>query len=155
MSFLTDDEIDSIQVTKMILHVVGRSDEPFAPEPEIEVQQEPFFRDRIISAAASGLHTFSPDSQVRPIIEEMAQDRITFEAGGQRLARLFYRDHVGQSTSGAFFVFELQGNTPEVRLYALVKYDYREAVELAHRGGKNVLRAIVQAFIKGVTGISG
>ncbi len=148
MSFLTDNEIDTIEVSKMILHVVGRNDEPFNREPEIEVQQEQFFRERILRAAASGLHTFEPDSQIKPIVESIAQGNMLFEAGGQELARLFYRDHVKQSTSGAFFVFELRCNDPQVKFYALVKYDYREAVELSQVDGQSVLRAIVQAFIK-------
>ena len=35
-----------------------------------------------------------------------------------------------------------------MRLYALIKYDYREAVELTEADDRNVLRAIVQAFVK-------
>jgi hypothetical protein len=37
---------------------------------------------------------------------------------------------------------------PDTVLYALIKYDYREAVELAEQEGRSILRAIVQAFVK-------
>ncbi|KOF17903.1 hypothetical protein AC244_16215 [Ensifer adhaerens] len=148
MSFLTDHELNTVEVSKMILHVVGRAEEPFSPQPQIEVQQEAFFRERIFAAAAAGVHRFKEDSYVRPIIERMARNELTFEQGGQQLSQLFYRDHVRQSSSGAFFVFELRNDDPNVILYALVKYDYREAVELAQQDGRNVLRAIIQAFVK-------
>lgn len=148
MGFLTDAEIDTIRVTRMILHVVGKKDAPFVPEPETRVQSETFFRSRILAEAASGVHSFTDHSQVRPLLEQMAVGNTGFEAGGQELSRLFWRDHVKQATSGAFFVFELRGDDPDAVLYALIKYDYREAVELRQENGENVLRDIIQAFVK-------
>ena len=147
VAFFTEDEQAALRVTRMIIHVVGRPDEEFVPEPEIEVQEEGFFRARIIADASDAVHEFRADSVVKPIVESMARDEITFEAGGQELARLFARDHVKTAVAGAFFVFEVDvgdGN----RVYALIKYDYREAVELSQAEGRSVLRAIVQAFVK-------
>lgn len=149
MGFLTDEEVATVRVTRMILHVVGRKDEVFAPAPETRVQEELFFRQRILEVAASGVHSFTNRSRVRPVLEAMSSRRTTFEEGGQQLASLFFDFHVGQATSGAFFVFELRGEDPEVILYALVKYDYRSAVELSQQAnGQSLLREIVQAFIK-------
>ncbi|WP_181443436.1 hypothetical protein [Porphyrobacter sp. YT40] len=148
MSYLLDEELDSLRVSRMIIHVVGQRDADFVPQPEIEVQQEGFFRARIVSEAADGVHRFSEDSPVKAIIESMARDEIEFEAGGQQLARRFWEMHVRQSIAGAFFVVELQSDLKGTRLYAMIKYDYREAVELAEADGRSVLRAIVQAFVK-------
>lgn len=148
MGFLTDAEEGGVRVTRMILHVVGRRDSEFSPEPEIPVQEELFFRSRIIAEAASGVHSFEQHSLVKPILEQMAVGALTFEQGGQQLAQRFWIDHVKQSTSGAFFVFELRGEDADVVLYALVKYDYRSAVELSQVNGQSVLREIVQAFVK-------
>lgn len=148
MGFLTEDEESSVRVTRMILHVVGRKDAPFAAEPEIPVQEELFFRSRIIMEAASGVHSFESHSLVKPILEQMARSALTFEQGGQQLAQRFWIDHVKQSTSGAFFVFELRGDAQDVVLYAMVKYDYRSAVELSQVNGQSTLREIVQAFVK-------
>jgi hypothetical protein len=148
MGFLTDDEVGAVRVTQMILHVVGKKDAPFVKEPAIPVQQEEFFRSRVLSAAASGVHSFTEHSQVRPILQEMAGGVVTFEDGGQKLSQLFWRDHVKTSASGAFFVFELRGDDPGTVLYALIKYDYREAVELSQVDGHSVLREIIQAFVK-------
>ena len=149
MGFLTEAEVATVRVTRMILHVVGRKDEVFAPAPETRVQEELFFRQRILEVAASGVHSFTDRSRVRPLLEAIASGGTTFEEGGQQLASLFFDFHVSQATSGAFFVFELRGEEPEVILYALVKYDYRSAVELSQQAnGQSLLREIVQAFIK-------
>lgn len=148
MSYLTEDELEDLRVTRMIIHLVGRPDEPFERQPEIEVQQEGFFRARIVAEAGDGVHSFVEDSPIKPILERMARGETGFEEGGQALAHRFWEMHVRQSVSGAFFVLELRSGDPDTVLYALIKYDYREAVELAHADGRSVLRAIVQAFVK-------
>jgi hypothetical protein len=148
MAYITDEELVGLRVTRMILHVVAADDEDFRPEPEIEVQQAEFFLSRVHQEASDGLFSFTPDSAVRPILAAMAAGGTGFEEGGRDLARLFKRLHGRQSSSGAFFVIELRCDVDDVVFYALVKYDYREAVELAQSDGQNVLRAIVQAFVK-------
>lgn len=147
MSFLTDAEIASLRVERMIIHLVDKQQE-FKPEPEIEVQQEAFFRTRIIDQAASAVHSFTEHSNVQPLLHRMAIGELAFEAGGQELARLFWRDHVKQSTAGAFFVFQLGSDRDGELIFALVKYDYRAVVELTQKAGQNVLREIIQAFVK-------
>lgn len=146
MAYLTDEEIESLTVTRMIIHLVGQQEEEFAPRDEIPVQQEGFFRARIQSEAGDGVHTFLDSSAVRPILERMAQGELNFAEGGQQLARRFWDLHVRQSVSGAFFVIELRSGAADTVFYALIKYDYREAVELAN--DQATLRAIVQAFVK-------
>lgn len=147
MAFFSEEDEEGLRVSRMILHVVGRPDEDFAPEPEIDVQEEGFFRARIVAEAGDAVHRFDDRSLVRPILERMGMDELGFEEGGQQLAALFARDHVTQATSGAFFVLELTSSAG-TRFYALVKYDYREAVELSQAEGRSVLRGIVQAFVK-------
>lgn len=148
MAFFTEAEQENMRVSRMILHVVGRPDEAFTPEPEADVQEEGFFRARILAETGDPVHEFEAGSLVRPILERMARDEVSFEQGGQELASLFARDHVRQATSGAFFVFHLDVGDDRTRVYALIKYDYREVVELSQAEGRNVLRAIVQAFVK-------
>ena len=148
LSFILDEELETLRVSRMIIHVVGLLDEQFTPQPEIEVQQEAFFRARITAEASDGVHSFSESSAVKEVLERMAGHEVDFQTGGQELARRFWEFHVRQSTSGAFFVLELVSDVAETTLYALIKYDYREAVELAHEDGSTVLRSIVQAFVK-------
>lgn len=147
MSFLTDDEIAGLHVGRMIIHLIGKRIE-FQPETETAVQQQEFFQSRIIDHAASAVHTFTEHSNVRPVLQRMGTGEISFEQGGQELSRLFWRDHTGQSTPGAFFVFQLSTGIEGTILFALIKYDYRPVVELAQQGGQNVLREIIQAFVK-------
>ena len=148
MGYLTEEEIGSLRVAKMIIHLVGRPDEPFSPREEIEVQEEGFFRARIQNEAGDGLHSFIAGSPVKDLLEGMAKGDLSFAAGGQQLARRFFEMHVKQSVSGAFFVLEMRSDRDDAVLYALIKYDYREAVELTDAAGRSVLRAIVQAFVK-------
>lgn len=150
MSFLNDAEFDSIAIKKMIVHVVGGKQE-FAPQPALPVDEEPhiaFFLARIVDAAVSPVHSFDEKSATSALLKEMATGVKAFEEGGQELARRFQLDHVGASSGGAFFVFELSTNDPETTFYSLIKYDYREAVELYAKDGKNAFRQIVQAFVK-------
>jgi len=140
--------MESLRVERMIIHLVGQQDQKFIPRDEIEVQQEGFFRARIPKRSRRWRAFLTDDSVVKPILERMAKQELGFAAGGQELARRFWDLHVRQSVSGAFFVLEMRSNVPETVLYALIKYDYREAVELADQGGKSILRAIVQAFVK-------
>lgn len=150
MSFFNDSEFDSIAIKKMIVHVVGGKQD-FAPQPALPVDEDPhiaFFLARIVDAAVSPVHKFDDRSATSALLTEMAAGQKTFEEGGQELARRFKLDHVGSSSGGAFFVFELGTDNPYVFFYSLIKYDYREAVELYAKDGKNAFRQIVQAFVK-------
>ena len=148
MAFLSDAEIDALRIERMILHVVGKKDALFEAQRELPLQETEFFKARIIDEASSGVHSFLEHSFVKPILEEISTEVISFEAGAQRLSQTFFTMHVKSSTSGAFFVFQLATSEADVKIFALLKYDYREAVELTHVEGRHVLRAIVQAFIK-------
>ncbi|MBB3590884.1 hypothetical protein FHX08_001228 [Rhizobium sp. BK529] len=132
----------------MIIHLVGKPGEPFQPRSEIDVQQEEFFRARIQNEAGDGVHSFVAGSEVRRLMEAIASGRMNFTEGGQALARRFFELHVRQSVAGAFFVLQLAPAVADTLLYALIKYDYREAVELSDANGQSILRAIVQAFVK-------
>jgi hypothetical protein len=148
LGYLTEEELDNLRVERMIIHLVGKPDEPFAARDEIVVQEEAFFRARIQSEAGDGVHSFVDGSEVKQIVERIAKGKMPFAKGGQALARRFFDLHVRQSVSGAFFVLELRTGNRDTKLFALIKYDYREAVELTDADGHSVLRAIVQAFVK-------
>lgn len=134
----------------MIVHVVGGKHD-FEPQSALPVDEDPhiaFFLARIVDAAVSPVHKFDANSATKSIINEIAVGGKSFEDGGVALARRFKLDHVGASSGGAFFVFELSTDDPQTSFYSLIKYDYREAVELYADQGKNAFRQIVQAFVK-------
>lgn len=148
MSFLTDAEIASIRIKQMIVHVVGGK-EKFEPQPVMEgVEHIDFFLARIQDAAASGVHRFQEKSETKALLQQIGSQKVSFENGAQELSRRFSNDHVGSSRDGAFFVFELETGDPQTMLYSLIKYDYRQAIELYADKGRNALRQIVHAFVR-------
>lgn len=145
LAFFTDDEIGSLHITNMILHVVG--DGVFSPEPARAVEHEEFFIARIRDTDVSPVYSFDENSNTKAQIERIATDAVSFEEGAQELSREFSRLHVGSSRDGAFFIFELSTHDPETKIYSFVKYDYREAIEQAGVDEGGLLRRIVTAFI--------
>ncbi|KYK50339.1 hypothetical protein A1D31_39150 [Bradyrhizobium liaoningense] len=112
MSFLTDDEIASLRIRQMIVHVVGGKEE-FEPQPVMDgVEHIDFFLARIQDAAASGVHRFENKSTTKALLQQIGSREMSFEEGAQELSRRFSNDHVGSSRDGAFFVFELKTDDP-------------------------------------------
>lgn len=148
MSFFSDDEAGALSIRRMSLHVVG-GDVDFEAQPEFQtIDHADFFLARIQDLAGDSVHEFEEDSETRHQIAAIASGQLNFESGSQNLARRFSHDHVGASRDGAFFVFEIAAAGSGTKFYALIKYDYRQAIELYEEGGRSALRQIVQAFIK-------
>jgi hypothetical protein len=145
MSFFTDAEASSLRIVHMSLHIV--SDDEFRPESELAIEQDDFLLDRIRDVAPASVYRFDEVSTARDTIEAIATGKVGFEEGAQTLAREFCRFHQGNTRDGAFFVFELETGGEGVRLYALMKYDYGQALELIEREGATGLRRIVEAFV--------
>lgn len=145
MGFLTDDEAESLRLARMSLHLVG-GEEEFEPQPELPVEHDDFLLKILRDIASDSVFQFKDRSVTRSTLEQMASRTMTFQDGAQALAEDFCRLHRGRHRDGAFFVFELGVNDSEVRIYALVKYDYSQALELVHKEGTNGLRRIVEAF---------
>lgn len=145
LGFFTDEEIGSLHINNMILHVVGDGD--FSPEPARAVEHEEFFIARIGDTDVSPVYSFKGTSNTKAQIELIATGAVSFEEGAQALSREFSRLHVGSSRDGALFIFELSTQDPETKIYSFVKYDYREAIEQAAVDEGGLLRRIVTAFI--------
>lgn len=146
MSFLIDGEGDALRITRMILHVVGAGD--FEVQKELaEVEQEAFFLDRIRDIDASGLFTFEETSPTKETISEIAAGNLSFEEGAQQLSRDFASRHIGSSSDGALFIFELSSSEENTKLYSIIKYDYREVIERTDDNGTSHLRRIIEAFV--------
>jgi hypothetical protein len=132
----------------MILHVVGDPDAEFNEQPEFdEVEHGDFFLARLQDVDVAPVHDFAEASETKILIEGMANGETSFEKGAQRLSRLFAKQHRGNSSDGAFFMFELVGDDDDDLVYAMAKYDYSQAIERFDNEGKSGLRQIVQAFI--------
>lgn len=152
MAFFEENESANLTISRMILHVVrgvaqGGNEIPFEAQEELPVlEAAEFFIKRVTASAASGVHTFNAGSPTKALIAEICREG-EFEAQAQELSRRFYDGHNGQAAAGAFFVLLLECDEPDTQFVCLVKYDYRNAVELHDQDGRVGLRAIVQAFV--------
>lgn len=146
MSFLTDAEAASLRLARMSLHIVG-GDEEFEPQDELPIEHDDFLIDLLKAIASDGVYRFADISTTRATIEAIAKRQTGFQEGSQALAADFCRLHKGAVKDGAFFVFELGVAEENVNIYALVKYDYSQALEIVHREGNTGLRRIVEAFV--------
>lgn len=146
MGFLTDDEGATLRLARMSLHIVGGEDD-FEPQPELPVEHDDFLLQILKDIASDSVYRFAEISTTRSNIEAIATRALGFQEGAQALAADFCRLHRGAVRDGAFFVFELGVADPAVSLYALVKYDYSQALEIVHREGATGLRRIVEAFV--------
>lgn len=147
MGFFTEPEIENLTIQRMSLHVVGGGLE-FAPRDELEVVHNEFLLGVIKSIAADPVYRFNAISAIRAIIEAVTRDEQSFNDGAQALAHHFHQLHDrGRTSEGAFFVFELGTMDERIRLYALIKYDYRRVLELQQNDGVATLREIVEALV--------
>ncbi|SER60248.1 hypothetical protein SAMN05216548_12914 [Faunimonas pinastri] len=146
MGFLSDAEIDSLRLARMSLHIVA-DDADFEPQPELPVEHDDFLLQILRDVASDSIYRFADRSSTRDRIEEVARRDIPFHEGAQALSSDFRRFHTGNMRDGAFFVFELGVADESTRIYALVKYDYSQALELVQREGATALRRIVEAFV--------
>lgn len=145
MGFFTDEEIDSLRIKNMILHVVGG--QSFTANPARKVQHEQFFIGKIIDTAVDPVFSFEARSSTKRKLEEIANGTHTFERGAQALASSFNSKHVSSSSDGALFIFEMSVKDRNVRIYSLIKYDYREALQQDPKQPDGVLLRIINAFI--------
>ncbi|CAB4325007.1 nucleoid-associated protein [Brucella sp. 191011898] len=146
MGFLSEQEAASLRLARMSLHIVGDESE-FEPQPELAVDHDDFLLTVIREIAVDSVYQFEEVSTTRNTIESIASRTVDFQVGAQELARDFCRLHKAQAKDGAFFVFELGVDDENIKIYALVKYDYAQALELVHKEGATGLRKIVEAFI--------
>lgn len=146
MGFLTEDERKQLRIESMILHVVG--EEEFDPQPTRVVEHSGFFIGRILDTDVTAVYQFKEVSGSRDQLQNMATGATTFEGGAQDLSREFSRQHGATTRDGAFFVFDLRTDDANVRIFSLIKYDYREAIEQSEgEDGQQRLRRIIHAFI--------
>lgn len=146
MGFFTEEEKEQLRIESMILHVVSEDD--FDPAPAQVVQHASFFLSRILDTDVAPVYQFKDVSRSRDCLQNMALGVTTFEAGAQSLSMEFSREHDTTTREGAFFIFELRTDDDAVRIYSMIKYDYREVIEQSEDDdGETRLRRIINAFI--------
>ncbi|MDS9467318.1 nucleoid-associated protein [Paracoccus sp. MBLB3053] len=131
----------------MSLHIIGGEGD-FEPQPELAVVHDDFLLVLLKGIASEPVYKFKEASQTKETVRRLAKGDLTFERGAQLLAEDFCRFHAtSNAKDGAFFVFELAIDFDDrTRYFALIKYDYSQALELIHQAEGNGLRRIVEAF---------
>lgn len=145
MSYFSDEEIDSLKITRMILHVVGTKN--FEALPERALEEQAFFIGKIVDTATAPVFMFKAVSTTRNEIEAIAAGEKSFVDGAQSLAASFNRQHVVGSADGVLLMFELAVKDPDVKIYSLIKYDYKLALEQNDGAPGKKLRRIVNALV--------
>lgn len=145
MGFFTDEEYASAKIEKMILHVVGGK--TFTAMPQRKLEHVDFFTSKILETAADAVFSFKANSSTRFELENIAKGLNTFERGAQSLALSFNQKHVGGSADGVLCMFELSVTDLQTKIYSLIKYDYKTALEQDGSNPSNTLRQIVTALI--------
>ena len=137
MSFLTDEEKDTLTIGRMIFHVVGKSlEEPILLNEITPPQHADFFIERVKSALKGNLFEFRERSNMERILRLIELNPENFTNLTQELASDFQSRHGSTTSTGVFFVFELivaRGST----IFALVKYDNEDVVRYVLRNGGN------------------
>lgn len=133
MSFLTEDEINSLSIQRMIFHVVGKNLEVPVLLNEISPPlHSDFFLERIKSSLNGNLFEFTELSNTERILRivettDPQKDKQCFTVQSRLLASDFQSRHSGNTSMGVFFLFELVTHKKE-KLYALIKYDNEDVV---------------------------
>lgn len=151
MAFLSEEQLGSLRIERMIFHVVG-------PEPEQLVlleEMEPglhadFFLDRIRSTNGGMMFDFVESSTLLLKLRVIEADASQFTVCTQHLAEAFKLVHGRNASAGVFMVFTL--SAAEQRFYALVKYDHETVlaykIEETPEGRKAAIAALHDTFVK-------
>lgn len=156
MSFLTDEEIDSLAINKMIFHVVGKGLVTPIYLKEITPPVYPdFFLERIKSSLKGNLFEFLELSNVERILRIISVNADLnpncFTDESKQLATDFHSHHTGNASKGVFLFFEL--TTILGKLYALIKYENEDVVRYVLEDDINIahvpkLERFSESFVK-------
>jgi hypothetical protein len=152
MAFLDDSDLASLEITKMVFHLVGPKPEQFIRLEAVDPGKfAPFFLERIRSVNAGLPYKFSDASATRTRLDRIAGDAKLFQDESEALADDFQRQHGGTAAAGAFLVFVLKMDSGPA--FALLKYDDEQVLTYDFKDGahgrKRVnLAALERTFVQ-------
>ncbi|MBY5891714.1 nucleoid-associated protein [Rhizobium leguminosarum] len=144
MPSLTKEEIEKLEITNFIFHVVHHG----AAEP-ILLKQVPigeferFFLDRISDTLAGNRYVFLPDSVTRANLAAVAGPPDQFVDVSQLLAKRLHSED-DRIKRGVFIMIALR--TGNRQLYSLIKYDHEKVVAFDLGDAVATLRDVVNSF---------
>ena len=147
MAFLSDDERNTLQITKAIFHVVGPQDADFV---SLDVAFDAgthaeFFIDRIFATSRGMTCDFREESRVLAALQRIESDADAFVAESQDLARAFASAHHVNAKKGVFFLFALSSSSGV--LYAMLKLDHEAVLTYRLRREHGLTSAQIDAIV--------
>jgi hypothetical protein len=151
VAFLSADQLASLQINRIIFHVVGTDDEnPILLDEMLPGDFGDFFLDRLRSTANGMMYDFLPASGVLASLKRVVAQADRFIEESKNLARTFHEAHTGSTSPGALVVFSLSSNNGAH--YALIKFDHEEVLsyKVTTTGGVNrvQLNKLLNTFVK-------
>lgn len=146
MAFLTDEELASLRLDRMIFHVVGKTlDDPVILEEIAPLQEAEFFLERVKSAAGGNLFTFREGSETEQRLRSIRNNPALFREVSAALARDFHGRHKSQMSDGALFLFDLSAGQ-NTRFFAIIKYDNEDVVRYTLEAIGDRQRVLLERF---------
>jgi len=152
MSFFSDDQLASMQIERMVFHLVGPTDSSFVMLEEIDPTAfRDFFLERIASVNLGASYKFDKHSATRDSLLAILKDTDTFQAQSEAMATDFQKRHTGAMAPGALLLFLL--DVRQVKYFAILKSDDETVlaydVEEGKSGRKRVsLEALQRTFVQ-------
>jgi hypothetical protein len=121
MAFLSEEELESLQIEQSVFHIVGPGDEHFQLLAAFDAgRYAPFFLGRVKSVNGGNRYEFLDDAPVRAQLARISRNKSTFQEESEKLATAFNEAHGGSTAVGAFLIFNL--SCASGRLFALLKF---------------------------------
>ncbi len=135
MSFLPNEDLETMAISQSVFHTVGPGNEHFQLLEAFDARPySEFFLGRIRSLQSANKYKFLTDATVRTKIARIASDATAFQEESERLAESFNEAHRGSSAAGAFLLFSLQCQGG--RLFALLKFEDEKVLSYSFEEGK-------------------
>lgn len=148
MSFIFEEELDSISIERFIFHIVQKNeDDPILLEETPIGEFEEFFLERIKDTMKGNKFEFVEDSNTHRLLKEIHNSPDCFISNSKKLARDFHANRSRSIKPGVFFVIELLSESR--KLYSLIKYDHEQVLTYnVEKDSKAVLMEISNSFTK-------
>lgn len=122
MSFLPDEDLESLSITQSVFHIVGPGKEHFRLLEAFDATPHAdFFLARIRSLQSANSYEFLSDASVRTKLSRIDKGPNVFQKESEELAATFDEAHRGSSAVGAFLLFVLKCKSGKI--FALLKFE--------------------------------
>ena len=151
MPIITNVQVQQLQISRMVFHVVGHdSDHPRYFKEVNFGQHHGFFLERVKSTIFGPRFRFSADSQTYAklgAIQEGEDNKDSFLLQSKRLAKSFHDLHRSNKSPGLFMLFKL--GCPGLCLYSIIKYNHPEVLRYRENNDSAVvLSQVKNSFVR-------